>query len=218
MSCSCRRPQRQNIDRFKRLPPETAAATTLLALRLLNQGRVFPLVLLAVAVLCALISRALLVIAAASISGWWVLGVLVPFGPVFFRLSYPDEARRSVHFRYATIICLAAYLIIGPAPTFGFRRHKDFKVTSPELRPAVGYATEKTAPKPAATPSLELQRAVNAQDFESLRKWAEQLRLRKRDLLHSDTEGNRQYAADLALYNDALAKANAEKAALDAAK
>lgn len=178
----------------------------------------FPFVLLAVAVLCALISRALLVIAAASIGGWWVLGVLLPFGPVFFRLSYPDEARRSVHFRYATLVCFAAYLIIGPAPTFGFRRHKDFKVTSPELRPAMGYATEKTAPKPAATPSLELRRAVNTQDFESLRKWSEQLRLRKRDLLHSDTEGNRQYTADLELYNEALGKANAERAALDAAK
>jgi hypothetical protein len=176
------------------------------------------IVLLAIAVLCALISRALLVIAAASIGGWWVLGVLLPFGPLFFRLSYPDEARRSVHFRYATLVCFAAYLIIGPAPTFGFRRHKDFKVTSPELRPAMGYATEKKAAKPVATPSLELRRAVNAQDFESLRKWAEQLRLRKRDLLHSDTEGNRQYAADLALYSDALAKANAERAALDAAK
>jgi hypothetical protein len=176
------------------------------------------IVLLAIAVVCALISRALLVIAAASISGWWVLGVLVPFGPVFFRLSYPDEARRSVHFRYATIICLAAYLIIGPAPTFGYRRHKDFKVTSPELGPAMGYATEKTVAKPAATPSLELRRAVNAQDFESLRKWSEQLRLRKRDLLHSDTEGNRQYASDLALYEDALAKATAERAALETAK
>ena len=45
---------------------------------------------------------------AASISGWWVLGVLVPFGPVFFRLSYPEEARRSVHFRYATIACFGS--------------------------------------------------------------------------------------------------------------
>jgi hypothetical protein len=77
---------------------------------------------------------------------------------------------------------------------------------------------EKPVAPPAPTPTLELRRAVNAQDFESLRKWAEQLRLRKRDLLHSDTEGNRQYQADLALYNDALVKAIAERNALDAAK
>ena len=177
-----------------------------------------PIVLLAIAVLCALISRALLVIAAASISAWWVVGVLLPFGPVFFRLSYPEEARRSVHFRYATLACFAAYLIVGPVPTFGYRSHRNFKVGPLHSNQTAGYAMEQIKPTPAPTPSLELRRAVNAQDFESLRKWAEQLRLRKRDLLRSDAEGNRQYAADLALYNDALAKANAEKAALDAVK
>jgi hypothetical protein len=46
----------------------------------------------------------------------------------------------------------------------------------------------------------------------------EQLKLRKRDLLHSDIEGNRVYAVDLASYNDALAKATAEKNALANAK
>jgi hypothetical protein len=179
---------------------------------------VLSIVLLAIAVLCALISRALLVIAAASISAWWVVGVLLPFGPVFFRLSYPDEARRSVHFRYATLACFTAYLIIGPVPTFGYRSHRNFKVGALRSNQTAGYAMEQIKPTPAPAPSLELRLALNAQDFVSLQKWGEQLRLRKRDLLHSDTEGNRQYAADLALYNDALAKANAEKAALDAAK
>ena len=91
-------------------------------------------------------------------------------------------------------------------------------MTQPGSREAVGYAIEKTKAALQPTPSLELRRAVNTQDFESLRKWAEQLRLRKRDLLHSDIEGNRQYADDLALYNDALAKATAEKNEFDAAK
>ena len=68
------------------------------------------------------------------------------------------------------------------------------------------------------TPSLEQRRAVNATEFERLRGLEEQLRLRKRDLLHSDTEGNRVYASDLASYNDALAKATAEKNALASAK
>ena len=40
----------------------------------------------------------------------------------------------------------------------------------------------------------------------------------KRDLLHSDSEGNRLYAIDLAAYNEALAKATAEKSALVTAK
>ncbi len=71
---------------------------------------------------------------------------------------------------------------------------------------------------PAPTPSLEQRRAVNPTEFERLRGLEEQLRLRKRDLLHSDTEGNRVYASDLASYNDALAKATAEKNALAGAK
>ena len=178
----------------------------------------FPIVLLGIAALCALISRILLVAAASSISGWWILGVLLPFGPLFFRLSYPDEARRSIYFRYATVACLGAYLIMGPGPMLTYRSHKNFKVSSPELRPAMGYAIEKPAAKPAPTPSLELRRAVNAQDFESLRRWSEQLRLRKRDLLHSDVEGNRQYTVDLALYEEALAKATSERQALDATR
>ena len=68
------------------------------------------------------------------------------------------------------------------------------------------------------TPSLEQRHAVNVTEFERLRGLEEQLRLRKRDLLHSDTEGNRVYAIDLASYNDALAKATAEKNALVGAK
>ena len=44
--------------------------------------------------------------------------------------------------------------------------------------------------------------------------YTESLRLRKRDLLHSDIQGNRIFIVDLALYNQALAKATAEKEAL----
>ena len=69
--------------------------------------------------------------------------------------------------------------------------------------------------KPAlAAKSLDERRLVNAIELERLRKAGEELRLRKRDLLHSDIEGNRVYVVDLALYNQALAKATAEKNAL----
>jgi uncharacterized protein YccT (UPF0319 family) len=73
---------------------------------------------------------------------------------------------------------------------------------------------EKRAPTPAPTPSIEERRAANTAEFERLNKWGEELRIRKRDLLHSDIEGNRQYNADLALYNAAVAKATAERNAL----
>jgi hypothetical protein len=70
----------------------------------------------------------------------------------------------------------------------------------------------------APTPSVAQRRATNAKELERLHGVEEQLKLRKRDLLHSDTEGNRVYAIDLASYNDALAKATAEKNALASAK
>ena len=44
------------------------------------------------------------------------------------------------------------------------------------------------------------------------------MRLQKRDLLHSDAEGNLVYNIELAQYNAALEKANAEKNALAVAK
>jgi hypothetical protein len=58
------------------------------------------------------------------------------------------------------------------------------------------------------------RQAVNSAEFERLRVWSEKLRLQKRDLLHSDTEGNRAYNAEVTQYEAALGKANAEKAAL----
>ena len=67
----------------------------------------------------------------------------------------------------------------------------------------------------APTPSVAQRRAANATELERLDA---ELKLRKRDLLHSDAEGNRLYAIDLAAYNEALAKATAEKNALVTAK
>jgi hypothetical protein len=173
---------------------------------------VLPLVFLGLGLVCALISRILLVIAAAKINGWWVVGVWLPFGPLFFRLSYPEEARRSMMFRMATLPCLFLYLIMGSGPTLSYYKRKRFRPLPPP--PAeLAYAIEKPA---AAAASLDERRAANAAEFERLSRLSEELRLRKRDLLHSDVEGNRVYVVDLALYNQALAKATAEKNALAA--
>jgi hypothetical protein len=70
----------------------------------------------------------------------------------------------------------------------------------------------------APTPSVAQRRAASATELERLHGLEAELKLRKRDLLHSDTEGNRLYAIDLAAYNEALAKATAEKNALATAK
>ena len=182
------------------------------------------LVFLGLAVVCALISRILLLIAAIDISVWWALGVFLPFGPVFFRLKHSEQVRNSFLFRVATLLCIFGFVVMRPGLSLSMH-YGHPTASSPQLsKQPVGYAMEKpgslTTAKVAArvTPSLEQRRAVNVTEFERLRGLEEQLRLRKRDLLHSDTKGNRVYEIDLASYNDALAKATAEKNALVGAK
>jgi hypothetical protein len=177
------------------------------------------LAFLVIGMVCSLISRVLLFKAALGISGRWAVGVLVPFGPMLFRMNYPEEAHQARMFRLATLPCFFLYILLGPGPAY---RHHLSKVTSISLQPA-GYAIEKPAvggkpagpgPKIELTPNLDDRRAVNTEEFDRLRTWAEKLRLKKRDLLHSDTEGNLAYTAELARYNAALEKANAERSVL----
>ena len=175
-------------------------------------------VFLGLAILCALISRILLVTAAIKISAGWGFGVFLPFGPLFFRLNYPEEARNSYLFRVATLLCIFAFVISQPRMKLHMPKIHP-TAASPQLsKKTVGYAMEKpdAAQKPngAPIPALEQRRAANASELERLRGVEAELKLRRRDLLHSDTEGNRIYAIDLASYNEALAKANAERNAL----
>jgi hypothetical protein len=177
------------------------------------------LVFLGLAIVCALISRILLLIAAIDISAWWALGVFLPFGPLFFRLNYPEQARNSFLFRVATLLCIFGFVVMRP----GFSPRGSHRTTlfSPQAKQTVGYAMEKPVPSKktnSAAAALDQRRAANAKELEQLRDVNEQLRLRKRDLLHSDSEGNRVYAIDLASYNEALAKATAEKNALATTK
>jgi len=185
---------------------------------------VVSLIFLGLAIVCALISRILLLIAAIDISGWWALGVFLPFGPLFFRLNYPEQARNSYLFRVATLLCIFGFVVMRPGLSLSMHDGHRTASSPQRSKQPVGYAMEKPGSLKSAkvaarvTPSLKQRRAVNVTEFERLRGLEEQLRLRKRDLLHSDTEGNRVYAIDLASYNDALAKATAEKNALVGAK
>ena len=182
------------------------------------------LVFLGLAIVCALVSRILLVTAAIKISTGWAFGVFLPFGPLFFRLNYPDEARNSFIFRVATLACFFGFIIYQPRMTLHMPKMHPTTASPRQSKQTVGYAMEKPGTKPAGTPTLAPtpalpeRRAANAAELERLRGVEAELSLRKRDLLHSDTEGNRIYAIDLASYNEALAKATAEKNALAATK
>ena len=172
------------------------------------------LVCLTIAIICALIARILLVTAAARISVGWAIGVFLPFGPMLFRLSYPDEARSSFIFRLGTLVCIFLYVILGPAGLVG----PGYKPKPNQTEARKGYASEITSrfsqfrrSKPKVAPqTLNDRRLANAREFERLGKWKEALQIQKRGLLQTDVEGNRAYAIDLEEYNYAFAAATAE--------
>ena len=160
-------------------------------------------------VICAIVSRILLLIAACRISIGWAFGVLLPFGPLFFRLNYPDEARSSFYWRLATLPCFGLFFLLGSGPQNFYTHNKSWARENAKTMPTstTGYAMEKPA-------DPEEQRQANVKEFERLRAWNEALKLKKRDLLHSDVEGTAAYNKELAEYNAAAAKATAERAAL----
>src|SRR5207237_8425132 len=92
-------------------------------------------------------------------------------------------------------------------PLSGSHFDQFFKHKEVPSAPANHYGLEKIA---IAAPSLNERRAVNVKELERLTAWSEALRLKKRDLLHSDVQGNIAYHADVAGFNAALVKADAE--------
>ena len=161
------------------------------------------LVFLGTGIAFALIGRILLIGAAFGVSVWWGLGVFLPFGPLLFRLSYPDLAPTSRYFRLAAMPCFLAFFWFQPTSLDQFRRLEFLKSAQSSAAPR-SYGTEKRS-------DMEERRVANNEEFQRLAKWAEALRLKKRDLLHSDVKGNIAYDAELAQYEAALARATAEK-------
>jgi hypothetical protein len=165
--------------------------------------------ILGVGILCILIGRILLIGAAFRVSVWWGLGIFLPFGPLFFRLSYPEMAPLSRKFRLAGLPCLLVYFMMQPGlPSLPHRFNRPQNSQVPSA-PANHYAMEKRSV------NLEQRRAASAREFARLNAWSQALKLRKRDLLHSDVEGNRTYNNELQQYTAALSKATAERSALD---
>ena len=198
-----------------------------------------PLVFLSLALASALISRFLLVKAAFGIGPWWGLGVFIPFGPTLFRLNYPEEARQAWKFGLATLALTFAYVMASPqllpSTRVGFGKSGSagnskwhFQLGSyffGRSKPTIGSnifdpskPKDMSAPKAAPTPTLEERREKNSKELADLRAWNERLKLKKRDLLHSDTEGNRMYAIEMDSYNAALNKATTERTTLSTAK
>ena len=171
------------------------------------------LIFLAIGLLCILIGRILLIRAAFGISVWWGLGIFLPFGPLLFRLNYPDLAPLSKTFRLIALPCILAYFVLRPASLSGSHFDKFFKHKEVPSAPANHYGLEKVSKKVAA-PSLDERRAINATEMERLIEWSQALRLKKRDLLHSDVQGNIAYNAEVADYNAALKKATDERNSL----
>lgn len=168
------------------------------------------LVFLGIGLVCILIGRILLIGAAFGVSVWWGLGIFVPFGPLLFRLSYPELAPLSRTFRLIALPCILAYFVLRPSPP---DYNKLFNRKAVPSAPANHYAMEKISQKIAA-PTLQDRRAANAKELQRLTEWSEALRLKKRDLLRSDVQGNIAYNAEVTEYNAALAKATADKNAL----
>ncbi len=188
-----------------------------------------PQILLGLALVSALISRVLLVQAAFGFSIWWGMGVFAPFGPVIFRLCHPEEAQRARLFGLAALALgffyvLAAPSILPPINRFGMPKAEKTsaakaKSFSLPFKDHLFFgATPTPAPVAAPTPTLAERRAANAHELAQLREWNEQLRVQKRDLLHSDVEGNRRYEVEFASYTAAWTKAVAEHTALSAQK
>ena len=175
------------------------------------------LVFLGIGVICILIGRILLIGAAFGVSVWWGLGIFLPFGPLLFRLSHPDLAPLSKTFRLIALPCLLAYFVFRTGPPDYNKLFKgtpfQFAQKAVPSAPANHYAMEKVSQK-TATPTLEQRRADNASELARLTAWSEALRLKKRDLLHSDVQGTAAYNAEVAQYNAALTKATAEKNSL----
>jgi hypothetical protein len=167
---------------------------------------VVALAFLILAGVCAVIGRILLVAGAFGVSVWWGLGVFLPFGPLLFRLSYPEIAPKSRYFRLAVLPCVLAYFLLGSGGFPNLRRSDLVESANAPAAPKEHYAVEKIAKS-----DLAERTAANDREFKRLETWKAALRLQKRDLLNSDVQGKIRYDAELAQYEAALAKATAEK-------
>jgi hypothetical protein len=157
----------------------------------------------------------MLFIAAINVSIGWALGVWLPFGPLCFRRTFPDLSRPSAPFRTATIVFCGLYLLVAGSSSEFYRRKSQTSLPL-QSNQATGYGTERSADSGETKEDMNVEerRSANTKELDRLAKWADVLRLKKRDLLRSDVQGNRTYEAELGLYDEAFSKATLEKDAI----
>jgi len=173
-----------------------------------QEGGVVGLIFLGLGLLLMLIGRILLISAAFGVSIWWGFGIFLPFGPMLFRMNYPDLAPMSRTFRLFSLPCILVYFVLGSGTMPG--SHTDFfKKKDVPSGPANHYGLEKVSKS-----NLDEKRTANAKELERLTAWAETLHVKKRDLLRSDVEGTKAFNNEVAEFNVALEKATAEQKAL----
>ncbi|HEY6070396.1 MAG TPA: hypothetical protein VIU85_03400 [Chthoniobacterales bacterium] len=170
------------------------------------------LIFLGLGILLMLIGRILLISAAFGVSIWWGFGIFLPFGPMLFRMNYPDVAPLSRTFRLFALPCILAYFVLGPGSLPG--RSDFFKQKDVPSAPANHYGLEKSSKTFGSSSNLDARRTANAKEMERLTAWAETLHVKKRDLLRSDAEGTKAFNNEVGEFNTALAKATAEQAAI----
>ena len=153
-----------------------------------------------------LIGRILLISAAFGVSIWWGFGIFLPFGPMLFRMNYPDLAPMSRTFRLFSLPCILAYFVLGPGTLPGSYHDPFSKQKQVPSGPANHYGLGKLSKT-----NLDDRRTANAKEMERLTAWAETLHVKKRDLLRSDAEGTKAFNNEVAEFNVALAKATAEQ-------
>lgn len=156
-----------------------------------------------------LIGRILLISAAFGVSVWWGFGIFLPFGPMLFRMNYPDLAPMSRTFRLFSLPCILAYFVLGPGTLPGSHREQKPVPSGPANHYGLDNIFKRTS-----SSNLDERRAANAKEMERLTAWAETLHVKKRDLLRSDAEGTQAFNNEVAEFNVALAKATAEQKAL----
>ena len=170
-------------------------------------------IFLGIGAACALIGRVLLVAGAFGVSVWWGLGIFLPFGPLLFRWSYPEVAPASRYFRWAVLPCVLAYFLLEPGAFPNLRYGDVLESANTPAAPKDHYAVEQISKS-----DLPERSAANNREFKRLETWGQALRLKKRDLLHSDVQGNIAYNAELGQYEAAFAKATADKNAIFSSK
>src|SRR5437868_15373436 len=136
-----------------------------------------------------LIGRILLMGAAFGVSVWWGLGIFLPFGPLLFRMSYPDLAPLSRTFRLFALPCFLAFFVLRPGSISGSYTDNFFKHKDVPGAPANHYGTEKVS-KAIVPSGLGQRRIDNAKEIERLTAWAERWKGRNGNVLGSEGKGN----------------------------